>query len=384
MYCTGDLYTVHCTSAVIMAVQEGIGNTITRQVAMTVQCQQRVQELNRQMKTIEEERKEARKLISLLDQLHTEAEVYSKVGRLYIRAERTEVVGELERQVQLSNDKMVSMGNREIFLKNQLRESEACLREETAMEPLNSLCRAVVMFTHSHTHLRGRKVWLVFNTPTGPRLQEGPQCGIVALVVAACAMRVQGTSVDRVMDMAREDGFTKKGEMFSVDNMAVVAKRLMECEVKVERASKLLDTKWLVDRLLREAIILVPYDCAPDNHPCQAKGHKAHWAVITGFLLPSTSLPPHTAPLPACPGFHLLSTSSSQGVQHVLHHTEQATIMLVARQSKSVELGIWSRDKLVDSCMNLQEAAQKRLDGTYVVPEGGLRKGLCGRVVVVG
>ena len=58
--------------------------------------------------------------------------------------------------------------------------------------------------------------------------------------------------------------------------------------------------------------------------------------------------------------------------------------MLVARQSKSVQLGIWSRDKLVDSCNNLQEAALKRLDGSYVVPEGGLKEALCGRVIVLG
>ena len=57
------------------------------------------------------------------------------------------------------------------------------------MEPVESLSRAVVMFTHSNPHLSGKKVWVTFNTFTDPRLQEGPQCGVVALVVAARVLR---------------------------------------------------------------------------------------------------------------------------------------------------------------------------------------------------
>eukprot|EP00090_Calanus_glacialis_P018156 TRINITY_DN28163_c0_g1_i1.p1 TRINITY_DN28163_c0_g1~~TRINITY_DN28163_c0_g1_i1.p1 ORF type:complete len:369 (-),score=160.32 TRINITY_DN28163_c0_g1_i1:109-1215(-) len=368
-----------------MAELEETEKNTTRQVAMTVQWQQRVQKLNRQMEVLQEQTEKASNLISELDKVDGDAELYSKVGRLYVKTQKGKVVMELDMQVAGNKEQLVTMRRNNKILRNELSDSEACLRELTSMEPQNSLCRAVVMFTHTHSHLSGRKVWAVFNTYTGPRLQEGPQCGIVALVVAAEAMGEQGMSVDRVMDIAMEKGFTKRGEMFSVDNMAHMALELVTCDLKVEKASKLLDTVWLVDMLLKGSVILVPYDCGPDNRPVQARGHKAHWAVISGFLLPSKTIPPHSTPLSACPGFHLLQPGTSkEDVHQVLHHTKQDAVMVVARQSKSVELGIWSRDKLVDSCRNLQEAAEKRLDGSYVLPDGGLREGLCGQVLVLG
>ena len=56
-----------------------------------------------------------------------------------------------------------------------------------------------------------------FRCFTDLRLQEGPQCGAVALVVAAGVMRQEGIIVDEVMDLVIENesergGVTKKTE----------------------------------------------------------------------------------------------------------------------------------------------------------------------------
>ena len=49
-------------------------------------------------------------------------EGYSKVGRLYIRTQRDEVVVKLERQGIFNEEEIVSMENKKVFLRNQLRE----------------------------------------------------------------------------------------------------------------------------------------------------------------------------------------------------------------------------------------------------------------------
>ena len=351
---------------------------IPRNMVVSMQeQQQRLPKINRKIQALEDKIKQANISISQVGEINKEAEVYSKVGRLFIKAQKNQVVEDLDNQLTSSGKQLICLRKNKILLRHQMKDIENSCRELMSREPVESLSRAVVMFTHSHPHLSGKKVWVAFNSFTEPRLQDGPQCGIVALVVAAKLMGVEGMTVDMVMELVIKREFSKRGEMFSVDSMATIAEEIMpSCYVKVEQTTKLLDTMWLVDMLMKGGVMIVPYDCGPDNRPVLAKGHKAHWAVITGFLSPSSSIPDQSSPLPACPGFHLLSSA-------VPCQLEEDYVMLVARQSKSMELGIWGRDKLVESCMNLQEAAQKRLDGSYILPDGGLRSGLCGRMLVV-
>ena len=65
--------------------------------------------------------------------------------------------------------------------------------EESAysMEPVECLSRAVVMVMHSHPHLSEKKVWVILSIFS--HIQDFkrvlPQCGVVALVVAARVIR---------------------------------------------------------------------------------------------------------------------------------------------------------------------------------------------------
>lgn len=70
------------------------------------------------------------------------------------------------------------------------------------------------------------------------RLQEGPQCGIVAL-----SMADQQVSVEQVQEVARVRGYTKQGEMFSVDNMAELGRSVLDRDVSVESSDTLRDTE---------------------------------------------------------------------------------------------------------------------------------------------
>merc|ERR1711892_122047 len=62
-----------------------------------------------------------------------------------------------------------------------------------------------------------------------------------------------------------------------------------EYEVSVQDVSRLADIPWVIQTLLNSGLLLVPYDCAPNHVPTLAQGTKAHWAVITGFLLEGES-----------------------------------------------------------------------------------------------
>ena len=62
----------------------------------------------------------------------------------------------------------------------------------------------------------------------------------------------------------------------------------------VDNASALLKSLSALTQLFTDPthhqLILAVYDCGPDQRPCNLKGHKAHWGVITGL---ATFLPPY-------------------------------------------------------------------------------------------
>ena len=124
-----------------------------------------------------------------------------------------------------------------------------------------------------------------YNQPTTPRLQEGPQCGLVALTMAG-----DNIDLEEVVRIAKERGYTKQGEMFSVEDMASLARTVLDREVEVVETSQLLDSLQVMSRLSQGRAVLVPYDCDHNHTPSMLGGTKAHWALITGFLLSASQV----------------------------------------------------------------------------------------------
>merc|ERR1719347_1805193 len=146
--------------------------------------------------------------------------------------------------------------------------------------PMQALSQAVeraIKFQPSLTD----KTFLCFNHHTVARLQEGPQCGLVALAMAGG----EEVSVDKVQELAIEKGYSKQGEMFSVDNMADLAHTVLGKETMIASTYGGNDSTDLVDDLLSGWILLVPYDCSHNHQPAMLQGKKAHWGLITGFVL---------------------------------------------------------------------------------------------------
>lgn len=113
-------------------------------------------------------------------------------------------------------------------------------------------------------------------------LQNGPCCGIVAL-----SMVFNGkVPVDKLLNEAQKKGFTKNGEMFSANFMfELFVKNLNEDdELNVSLYDGILNEDFIKNKIKIGSILLVPYDADVNHSPCLKNGHKAHWAIILGYL----------------------------------------------------------------------------------------------------
>ncbi|XP_026935405.1 actin maturation protease isoform X4 [Sagmatias obliquidens] len=62
--------------------------------------------------------------------------------------------------------------------------------------------------------------WILFCADLPSLIQEGPQCGLVALWMAGTLLApLSGTPLERLVQVAMERGYTAQGEMFSVPAM---------------------------------------------------------------------------------------------------------------------------------------------------------------------
>ncbi|XP_066998369.2 actin maturation protease [Anabrus simplex] len=187
-----------------------------------------------------------------------------------------------------------------------------------------------------------------------PVLQDGPKCGLVALSMASSCTS-QPLSVEHLFQEAHRRGFTNHGEMFSVDDMATLARDMFHqsCrQVEILSGGLGQDRSYVLNQLMQGSILLIPYDADANHAPCCRQGHKAHWAVVSGVV--SSALP-----------------------EQMPH--------LVARQGKSRHLALWPYDELQRSNENLMELDPGRaVDGrTYVLPPGGVAAGLQGRAILL-
>ncbi|UJR14968.1 hypothetical protein I4U23_001947 [Adineta vaga] len=95
---------------------------------------------------------------------------------------------------------------------------------------------------------------LIIYKPIQPILQEGPQCGIVALAMAM-SNQSTNTTVQSIFDKAKELLYTIQGELFDA------------------------------------RVIPQLYDSDANHEPCIKKGHRAHWLLVHGHLKEITSSP---------------------------------------------------------------------------------------------
>lgn len=228
--------------------------------------------------------------------------------------------------------------------------------------------------------------WILFNKYIPSLIQDGPQCGLVALWMASHLRQPSlNVSMETLVQTAVDRGYTAQGEMFSARDMALLAEEVCVCRVELLSGGINGDNSGTVlTHLCDGQPVLIPYDEDLNHEPCQRSGHKAHWAVASGVLLglnPGTVGKEHTQPDPTLPWLLLPRGSPpcpcpSSGVKEAY---------ILAKQGKSLRYQLWSIDRLAQSNSQLREIAPHRAaDGTlYIVPQGGVEAGLAGQVVLL-
>ncbi|XP_034024222.1 UPF0692 protein C19orf54 homolog [Thalassophryne amazonica] len=229
--------------------------------------------------------------------------------------------------------------------------------------------------------------WVLVNTYVPSLIQDGPQCGLVALWMAAHLQQPQlHVDMETVVQVALKRGYTMQGEMFSAKNMALLAEEVCGCRAEVlsgglndHNAAAIMTHLW------NRQPVLIPYDEDFNHEPCQRSGHRAHWAVASGLLLgleegslsreqtrPDSTLPWLCLPIDTtCP--------CPVGIKRI----REAYIL--TKQGKSLRYQLWSLESIAQSNVQLRTMDPHRVnDGTqYVVPEGGVEAGLAGQAVLI-
>ncbi|XP_030369219.1 UPF0692 protein CG33108 [Scaptodrosophila lebanonensis] len=171
-------------------------------------------------------------------------------------------------------------------------------------------------------------------------LQVGPTCGPTALTILLNATQ-RTTTPSELCAEAKALGYTLNGEIFSAQYLFELTRKHLllgpgECQLYKGR---LCCDK--VKELLRAGgCLLVPYDADVNHAPCLKTGHRAHWALVLGYLIDSRD-----------------------------------KFFVIARHGKSSNLAVWSLDVLSESNGNLQEFAQPKgypCSTLFVQPPGGI------------
>ncbi|XP_010565495.1 PREDICTED: UPF0692 protein C19orf54 homolog [Haliaeetus leucocephalus] len=223
-------------------------------------------------------------------------------------------------------------------------------------------------------------------------------CGLVALWMAASLLApTHGVGLEELVGTARERGFTARGEMFSAVDMAALAEELFPCRAELLSGGlEGSNQPRILRHLLGGLPLLVPYDEDSNHEPCCRRGHKAHWAVLTGVLLGirSEALSPNYRQDPEIPNLFHPASSWFKGDGMILGGGEELFwggtqpiegVLVLAQQGKSPRCQLWGLGGLHGSNVQLKELSPHREnDGhRYVLPPGGLGVGLRGRVVLL-
>ncbi|XP_012629981.2 actin maturation protease isoform X2 [Microcebus murinus] len=163
--------------------------------------------------------------------------------------------------------------------------------------------------------------WILFCADLPSLIQEGPQCGLVALWMAGTLLLPpSGIPLERLVQVAMERGYTAQGEMFCGVLLGV------------------------------QAVPSLGYAEDPE---------------LPGLFHPVPGMPcqPPSLPEEGSPG----------------------AVYLLSKQGKSWHYQLWDYDQVRDSNLQLTDFSPSRAANgqTYVVPTGGVRAGLCGQALLL-
>ncbi|CAF0904360.1 unnamed protein product [Adineta steineri] len=195
-----------------------------------------------------------------------------------------------------------------------------------------------------------KKYELIVYKPIEPILQDGPQCGIVAL---AMAMNINScnTTVQNIFNKAKELLYTIQGELFDARIIPDLCKQF-NLTATLHRWTNITD---VIDCLKSHHVCLIPYDSDANHEPCLKKGHKAHWLLVHGYLKEITTC------------------------------TSNENDLVLVQHGKSKFVGAFSILDLFRSNGQLLEVDPKRRNESdyYVPQDGSLQESLCNLFIAI-
>ena len=220
-----------------------------------------------------------------------------------------------------------------------------------------------------------------------PVVQVGPICGLVAISMASKFLHghiVEQASPSELLRKARQMEYTKHGEIFSAQNLLSLSLEQLQCSGMLIPFD---NVDVIISLILKENVIIFPYDCDKNHTPCKLKGHKAHWALTVGCAF-SVSNKEVDKFLPFCHNkvdYYLLDMTKPfhQIVGSVTKSVTLNNTWLFCRHGKSRHIGLWPLKDIVESNANLLELEPSFNSSNCVMPVGGMQDGLCGKAVLL-
>ena len=109
--------------------------------------------------------------------------------------------------------------------------------------------------------------------------------------------------------------------------------------------------------ILNSKLVLISYDCDFNFEPCNKNGNKAHWALITGFLLP-IRLKKDDDLLNSISNKELLINLNNTEINTECQLSEMVNFedenYVICRHGKSKHSAIWSLSRLLESNRQLK------------------------------
>ncbi|XP_005104361.1 UPF0692 protein C19orf54 homolog [Aplysia californica] len=228
--------------------------------------------------------------------------------------------------------------------------------------------------------------------PVVPVMQSGPLCGMVALAMASDLTGGHRVTTEEILTHAQNLGYSKQGEMFSASSMCELASHFLPSQNEHVELNGDHRSECVMAALTGGGLILMPYDADKNHSPCLRRGHKAHWALVTGFFVVLSSDKELSWLKSLCeadtehPNLWFWPNTASPSDQESLRRQCQTHLdntFVFAHQGKSKHTGLWALSDLLRSNNNLEEAGPERCADDYVIPEGGVRQGLNSQMVVL-
>lgn len=139
--------------------------------------------------------------------------------------------------------------------------------------------------------------------------------------------------------------------------------------------------------ILNSKLILISYDCDFNFEPCKKNGKKAHWALITGFLLPINIK--NDSNLNSLNDRKLLNLNNND-IENIAFSNLLGKIKLddetcvICRHGKSKHSAIWNLNRLLESNRQLKFVDEDKCnENNFVLPfNGNIEESLSSKALI--